>query len=176
MITPWNDKPREHIKKQRHHFADKGLYSQSYGFSSSHVWIWELDHKESWAPKNWCFWITVLEKTLVSPWDSNEIKPVNPKGNQPWTFIGKTEAEASVLWPLEMKSQLIGKDLDAGKDWRQRRKGWRRIRWLNSITDSMDMSLNKLQETAKDREVWCSVVDGVTQRVRNDLATEQQIS
>ena len=161
------------IKKRRHHFADKGLYSQSCGFSSSHVWIWELDHKESWAPKNWCFWIAVLEKTLVSPWDSNEIKPVNPKGNQPWTFIGKTEAEASVLWPLEMKSQLIGKDLDAGKDWRQRRKGWQRIRWLNRITDSMDMSLNKLQETEKDRKADVLQSMGL-QRVGHNLATEQR--
>ena len=161
------------IKKRRHHFADKGLYSQSCGFSSSHVWIWELDHKESWAPKNWCFWIAVLEKTLVSPWDSNEIKPVNPKGNQPWTFIGKTEAEASVLWPLEMKSQLIGKDLDAGKDWRQRRKGWQRIRWLNRITDSMDMSLNKLQETEKDRKAGVLQSMGL-QRVGHNLATEQR--
>ena len=119
------DKPRQCIKKQRHHFADKGPYSQSYGFSSSHIQMWELDHKEGWAPKNWCFQTVVLEKTLKSPLDSKKIKTVNPKGNQPWIFIGKTdaEAEAPILWPLDAKSQLIGKDPDAGKDWGQEEKG-----------------------------------------------------
>ena len=108
------------VKKERHQFANKGLYSQSYGFSSSHVWMWELDHKEGWVPKNWCFWAVVLEKTLESPLDYKEIKPVNPKGNQPWIFIGRTddEAEASILWPPDVKSGLIRKDPDAGKDWR----------------------------------------------------------
>ena len=91
------DKRRQHIKRQRRHFANKGMYSQSYGFSSSHVWMWELDCREGWAPKNWCFWTVVLEKTLESPLDSKEIKPVNPKGNQPWIFIGKTDAEAPIL-------------------------------------------------------------------------------
>ena len=111
------------IKKHRHHFADKSLYSQSYGFSSSHLWIWELDHEESWVPKNWCFWTVVL-KILDSPLDSKEIKPVNPKGNQPWIFIGRTnaEAEALILWPPDAKSWLIGKDPDAGKDWKQKEK------------------------------------------------------
>ena len=100
-------------------------YSQSYVFSSSHVWMWELDHKESWAPKNWCFWTVVLEKTLESPLDSKEIKPVNPKGNEPWIFIRRTdaEAEAPILWPPDAKSQLIRKDSDAGKDWGQEEKG-----------------------------------------------------
>ena len=112
--APWKksyDKPKQHIKKQRHHFADKGSYSQSYGFSSGHVWILELDHKENWAPKNWCFQTVVLEKTLESPLDCKEIKPVNPKGNQPWIFIGRTdvEAEAQILWPPDVKSQLIRK-------------------------------------------------------------------
>ena len=113
------------IKKQRHHLADKGLYSQSYGFSSSHVWMWVLDYKESWAPKNWCFRTVVLEKTLGSPLDCKEITPINSKRNQPWIFFGRTdaEAEASVLWPLDAKSWLIGKDPDAGKDWRQKEKG-----------------------------------------------------
>ena len=118
------DPPRHHIKKQRHYFANKGPYSQSYCFSSSHVWIWELYDKESWAPKNRCFWIVVLKKTLESPLDCKEIKPVNPKGDQPWIFIGRTgaEAEAPKLWPPDAKHWLIGKDLDAGKDWRQKEK------------------------------------------------------
>ena len=126
MLAPWKenyDKPRQHIKKQRHDFAEKGLFSQSYGFSSSHLWMWELDHKEAWMPKNWCFWTVVLEKTLESPLDYKEIKPVNPKGNQPWIFIGRTDAEIPIPWPPDAKSQLIRKDLDAGKDWRQEEKG-----------------------------------------------------
>ena len=119
--SPWkesHDKPSPCSKKQRHHFADKGLYSQSYGFSSSHVWMLELDHKEDWVPKNWCFQIAVLEKTHESTLDSKEIKPVNLKGNQLWTFIGRTDAEGEtpILWPPEVKSQLTGKDCDAGKD------------------------------------------------------------
>ena len=111
---------RQHIKKQRHYFANKDPSSQSYGFSSSHVWMWELDCKESWEPKNWCFWTVVLEKTLESPLDRKEIKPVHPKGNQSWIFIGRTdsEAETPILWPPDVKSWLIGKDTDAGKDWR----------------------------------------------------------
>ena len=117
--------PTQHIKKQRRHFGDKGSCSQSYGFSSSHVWIWELDHKGGWVPKNWCFWTVVLEKTLESPLDCKEIQPVNPKGNQSWIFIGRTdaEAEAPILWPLDGKSGLARKDPDAGKDWRQEDKG-----------------------------------------------------
>ena len=103
------DKPRQHIKNQRHHFANKGLSSQSYGFSSSHVQRWELDHKESWALKNWCFWTVVLEKTLESPLDCKETKLVNPKGSQFWMFIGRTdaEAEAPILWPPDAKNWLI---------------------------------------------------------------------
>ena len=121
---PWKesyDQPRQHIKKQRHYFVEKSLYSQSYGFSSSHVWMWGLHHKESWALKNWCFWTVVLEKTLKSPLDC-KIKPVNPKGNQSWILFGRTdaEAEATILWPPDAKNWLIGKDPDAGKDWRQK--------------------------------------------------------
>ena len=101
--------------------ADKGPHSQSYGFSS-YIQMWELDHKEGWALKNWCFWI-VVEKTLESPLDGKEIKPVNPKGNQSWIFTGRTDAEAVIFWPPDMKSQLIGKDPDAGKDWVQMEKG-----------------------------------------------------
>ena len=128
MLAPWKksyDQPRQHIKKQRHYFANKGLDSQSYGFSSSHVWIWELDYKESWALKNWYFWTVVLAKTLQSPLDSNEIKPVNPKGNQSWIFFGRTDAEAEtpILWLPDVKNWLTGKDRDAGKDWRQEEKG-----------------------------------------------------
>ena len=108
--------PRQCIKKQRHHFADKGPYNQSYGFSSSHVGMWELDHKEGCMPENWCFWIVVLEKTLESPLDCMEIKPGNPKGNHSWIFIGKTDAEteAPVFWPPDVKSWLFGKDPNMG--------------------------------------------------------------
>ena len=115
----------QHIKKQRHYFAKKGPSSQGYGFSSSHVWMWDLDYKESWAPKNWCFWTVVLEKTHESPLDSKEIQPVHPKGNQSWMFIGRTDAKAEtpILWPPDTESWLIGKDPDAGKDWRREEKG-----------------------------------------------------
>ena len=115
---------RQHIKKQRYHFANKSLPSQSYGFSSSCVRMWELDHKEGWAQNNWCFWTVVLEKTLQSPLDSKEIKPVNPKGSKLWVFTGRTDAEveAPILWPPDVKSQFIWKDPDAGKDWRQKEK------------------------------------------------------
>ena len=118
-------KPRQHIKKQRHYFANKSLHSQSYGFSSSRVWMLELDYKESWVPKNWCFWTVVLEKTLESPLDCKDIQPLHPKGNQSWMFIGRTDvkAETPIFWPPDAKSWLIGKDLDAGKDWRQEEKG-----------------------------------------------------
>ena len=106
------------IKKQRYYFPDKGLYSQSYSFSSSHVWIWQLDHKEGWMPKNWCFWTMVLEKTLESPLDCKEIPPVNPKGNKSWIFIRRTDAEAPTLWTPDAKRQFIRKDPDSGKDLR----------------------------------------------------------
>ena len=140
------DKPRQHIKKQRHHFANKGPHSQSYGFSSSHAWMWETDYKEGRALKNGCFWTVVLEKTLESPLDCKEIKPLNPKGNQPWMFIGRTDAEAEVLilWSPDVKSQLNGKDPDAGKDWRQKEKRTGRMRYLDSIIYSMDMNWSKL--------------------------------
>ena len=118
-------KPRQHIKSRDITLPTKVHLSQSYGFYSSHVWMWELDCEEGWAPKNWCFWTVVLEKTLENSLDSKEIKPVNPKGNQSWIFIGRTDAkaEAPVLWPPDVKSQLTGKESDAGKDWGQEEKG-----------------------------------------------------
>ena len=150
MFALWKesyDKPRQCIKKQRPHFADKGLYSQSYDFSSSHVWMWELYHKEGWAPKNWCFWTEVLENTLESPLDSKKIKPGNLKGNQSWIFIGRTdtEAEAPTVWPLDANDQLIGKDPDAGTTEGRKRRGGQRLRSLDGITDPMHMSLSKLR-------------------------------
>ena len=148
-LAPWkksHDKPRQCTKKQRQHFADKGPSSRSYGFPCSHVWMQELDHKEGWVLKNWCFGTVVLEKTLESPLDCKEIKPVNPKGNQSWIFIGKTDAEAEVpvLWPPDLKSQITGKDPDAGKDWRKEEKGttedemvgWHH--WLNGHESEQD--------------------------------------
>jgi len=127
MLAPWKknyDQPRQHTEKQRHYFANKGPSSQSYGFSSSHVWMWEVDYKESWEWKNWCFWTVVLEKILESLLDCKEIQPVQPKGNKYWIFIGKTDAEIEtpILWPPEAKSWLLRKDPDAGKDWRQEEK------------------------------------------------------
>ena len=128
MLAPWKkscDKSRQHIKKQRHYFAERSPSSQSYGFSSGHVWMWELDHKESWVLKNWCFWTVVLEKTLESPLVCKEIQPVHPKGDQSWIFIGRTDAEteAPILWPPDVKNWNFGEDPDAGKDWEKKEKG-----------------------------------------------------
>ena len=125
MLVPWKksyDQSRQHIKKQRRYFANK--QPLSHVFSSGHVWMWESDYKESWVPKNWCFWTVVLEKTLESPLNCKEFQPINLKGNQSWIFIGRTDAEAEspILWPPNVKNQLIGKDPDAGKDWRQKEK------------------------------------------------------
>ena len=128
MYTPWKesyDQPRQHIKKQRHYFANKGLSSQGYGFSSSHVWMWDLDCKESWALKNWCFWTVVLEKTLESPLDCKEIQPVHPKRDQSWIFTGRTDAEAEtpVLWPPNAKNRLIWL-MKRPWCWERLRAGW----------------------------------------------------
>ena len=138
-LQPWNHKMlalwkesyyqlRQHSRKQRHHFADKGLYSQNYGFSSSHICDVRIGPSRGWAPKNWCFRTLVLEKTPESPLDGKEIEPINPKGNQPWILIGRTDAkaEAPILWIPDMKSRVTGKYFDAGKDWGQMNEvtGW----------------------------------------------------
>ena len=137
FASVWDDQPRQHIKKQRHYFANKGLSSQSYGFSSSHVWTWELDYKESWVLKNWCFWTVVLEKTLESLLGCKEIQPVHPKGDQSWIFIGRidAEAEAPLLWPHDVKNWLIGKTLMLGGIEGRKRRGRERMRWLDGISD-----------------------------------------
>ena len=164
MLPPWkksHDQPRQYIKKQRHYFASKGPSSQSYGFSSHHVQMWELDYKEGWESKNWCLWTVVLEKTLESPLDCKEIKPVNPKGNQPWIFIGRTDAEAEVLvlWPPDAKSQLFGR-LWCWERLRARGEGDDREwdAWMASVTQ---WNLKKLREIVKDREACHTAIHGV---------------
>ena len=175
MFVPWKksyDKPRQHIKKQRHYFGNKHPSSQSYGFSSSHVWMWELEYKDSWALKNWSFWTVVLEKTLESPLDCKEIQPVNPKGINPEYSLEVLMLKYTpILWPPNVKSWLTRKDTDAGKDWRQKGNG-QRMRWLDSIPGSVDMSnLGKVQEIEKTEEPGRLQCMG-SQRVGHDLATE----
>ena len=145
------NKPRQHIKKQRHHLANKGPYSQSFGFSSSHVQMWKLVHKEGWVPKNWWFQIAVLEKTLQSALDIKEMEPVNPLGNQAWIFTGWIDDEPEYFSYLMRRTNSLKKTLMLGKIEGKRRSGWQRMRWLDSITDLIDTDLSKLQEIVKDR-------------------------
>ena len=177
-LAPWkksHDQSRQHIKKQRHWFAYKGLYRQSHGFSSSHVWMWELDHKEDWVPKNWCFWTVVLEKTLESALDYKKIKPVNPKRNQSWIFIGRTDAEAQtpVLWPPDVKSihwkrpwcwerlRTGGEGGDRGWD------GWV-VSWLNGHKFEQTSGDSEGQRSLECCSSWCGKESDMT-------ATEQQL-
>ena len=158
----------------RHHFDDKGLYSQRYGFSSSQVQMWELDHKEGWTLRSWCFWTMVLEKTLESPLYCKQIKPVNPKGNQPYVFIGRTDAEAEtpIFWPPGVKNcWLIGKDPDAGKDWRQEEKGMaedERVGWHHRLNG------HEFEQTQGDSEGQGSLVSCSAWGCKKSDTIEQQ--
>ena len=160
-------------KKQRCYFANKDPSSQSYGFSSSHVWMWELDYKERWAPKNWCSWTVVLEKTLKRPLDCKEIHPVNPKGDQFWIFIGRTDAEAEtpILWPPDAKNWLTGKDPNAGKGWRQEEKGmtedemagWHH--WLNGHEFEQGLGVGGGQGSLLYCSPWGHKVSDITEQL-----------
>ena len=175
-LAPWKKsykKLRQYLKAETSLCWLRSVYWKLYSFQH-HVWMWELDHKGGWAPKNWCFWTVELGKTLESPLGCKEIKPVNPKGNKNWIFIGRTDAEAPILWPIDAKTQLIGKDLDAGKDWRQERmrcnRGW--DGWMASPTQWIWVWANSGRQWRTGKPGVLQLIG--SQRIVHDIQTEQQ--